>query len=577
MAKPKTNSKHRDVWLAGRKLVKDFQILSHRILELANRGVLRFDFMHEVSSILMDFSGCDLVELRMKAHGRYYRFQVRRSLTSGNIFKIMDCEKDKNSGIIGCLQDDSCEEILCRDIFLGNIDYSLPFFSKGGSYWTGDIEKTGKFLSQKNVCCSKTKRSKEYRSVALIPLVEDGEKIGLILLGCKQQNYFAEEEIGFYEDLAKTLVVAASHRMAQIGLRERVKELTCLYGISRLVEQSGASLQEVLQGIVEFLPPAWLHPESACARITLDGKSYESRKFKEGSQKQRVDIVIEGKRRGTIEIVYTTEKIELDEGPFLFEERKLIDTIAREIALIIEERKADEEKLRLEEQLRHADRLATIGQLSAGVAHELNEPLANILGFAQLAKKHSKLPQQAKEDIEKIERSSLHAREVIKKLMLFARQMPPQKTEVNLNKIVEEGLYFLESRCAKENIKIERSLASSLPEIIADPGQITQVIMNLVVNAIQAMPESGKVLIKTLDHEDHISLIIEDTGFGMSKDVLRKIFIPFFTTKEVSKGTGLGLSVVHGIVTSHGGTIEVKSRIDHGTRFEVKFPKANTE
>jgi signal transduction histidine kinase len=306
----------------------------------------------------------------------------------------------------------------------------------------------------------------------------------------------------------------------------------------------------------------------------MDGKSYESSGFREGPQKQKTDIIVEGVRRGTIEIVYTEEKIELDEGPFLFEERKLLDTIAREIAIIIEEKKADEERSKLEDQLRHADRLATIGQLSAGVAHELNEPLANILGFAQLAKKQAQLPQGAKEDIKKIERASLHAREVIKKLMIFARQMPPQKTSVSLNKVVEEGLYFLESRCAKEGIEVERSLTPSLPDIIADPGQIAQVLVNLVVNAIQAMPEGGKLTIKTAGNRKYISLIIEDTGIGMNKEVLSRIFIPFFTTKDVSKGTGLGLSVVHGIVTSHGGIIEVASTINNGSRFEVKFPRA---
>lgn len=576
MANPEKHTKKMDVWSAGRKLVRDYQTLSHRILELANRGVLRVDFMHEVSRILLEFSGCDMVELRMKAHGKYYRSCLLRNSSKASIFEIMDCARSKEGRIVGCFRDGSCEEILCRDIFLENRYHSVPFFSKGGSYWTGDAEKTAGFLAKRDVRCSQAKRGEEYRSFALIPLVENGEKVGLIKLGCKELNYFAGEEIDFYEDLAKTLVVAGSHRMAQKGQVERVKELMCLYGISQIAEQSNVSLQEVLQGIVELLPPAWLHPESACARIALDGRIFKSRDFKEGNQKQRADIIIEGKWRGIVEISYATEKIELDEGPFLLEERKLLDTIAREIASIIEERNADEEKMRLEEQLRHADRLATIGQLSAGVAHELNEPLANILGFAQLAKKHARLPKRAKEDIEKIERSSLHAREVIKKLMIFARQMPAQKTEVDLNKIVEEGLYFLESRCVKEGIKVERSLASSLSNIIADPGQITQVIVNLVVNAIQAMPDGGRLMIETADGKDHIALIIEDTGIGMSKDIVKRIFIPFFTTKEATKGTGLGLSVVHGIVTSHGGTIEVESSIDHGSRFKVMFPRAKT-
>lgn len=148
----------------------------------------------------------------------------------------------------------------------------------------------------------------------------------------------------------------------------------------------------------------------------------------------------------------------------------MLDTVARQVALIIERRQTEEDKLKLQEQLRHADRLATIGQLAAGVAHELNEPLGSILGFAQLAKKCPGLPKQAEQDIEKIVNASLHAREVVKKLLIFARQMPTQKTKVNLNQIVEEGLYFLESRCVKQGIKLIRSLSPNLPEITADPA-----------------------------------------------------------------------------------------------------------
>jgi two-component system NtrC family sensor kinase len=273
-----------------------------------------------------------------------------------------------------------------------------------------------------------------------------------------------------------------------------------------------------------------------------------------------------------VEAAYTEDRPELDEGPFLKEERSLIDTIAKEVASIIERRQAEEEKSRLQDQLRHADRLATIGQLAAGVAHELNEPLGNTLGFAQLAKKCPGLPEQAKQDIEKAVIASLHAREVVKKLMLFARRMPPKKTQVNLNRLVEEGLYFLESRCAKEGIELARSLSPDLPEITADAAQLTQVLVNVIVNSVQAMPKGGKLTVETSAGEGHISLIVVDTGVGMSGEVMKKIFIPFFTTKEVSEGTGLGLSVVHGIVASHGGSIKVDSKPGRGTRFEVKLP-----
>jgi len=358
----------------------------------------------------------------------------------------------------------------------------------------------------------------------------------------------------------------------EAALRERVKELTCLYGIAQIAGRPEISLEEFLRGIVELLPPAWQYPEITFARIVLDGHSYSTPGFRACRQKQTADIVVSGARRGVVEVDYAKEKPELDEGPFLKEERNLIDAVARQVALIIERRQAEEDKAKLEGQLRHADRLATIGLLAAGVAHELNEPLGNILGFAQLARKCQRLPESAKQDIEKIESASLHAREVIKKLLVFARQMPPEKTRVNLDQVVEEALDFVGARCAEAGIEVECSLSRDLPEITADPAQLNQVLVNLVVNALQAMPEGGKLTVRTRACENDVSLIVEDTGVGMSEEALERIFVPFFTTKDVGEGTGLGLPVVHGIVTSHGGSIEVESKLGRGTRFEIRLP-----
>lgn len=388
----------------------------------------------------------------------------------------------------------------------------------------------------------------------------------------KKNNFFTKEEVSLYEDIGKTLEVALSHRRAQVWLRERVKELTCLYGISQLSEKPSLSVEEILKEIVELFPPAWLYPEITCAKIIFDGRSFTTDNYKGPNQKLISDIVINNEKRGCVKVGYSSEKPELDEGPFLEEERKLIDTIAKEVALIIEKREVAEEKLKLQEQLRHADRLATIGQISAGVAHELNEPLSSILGFAQIIKKSPKLPKQEKEDIERIVKASLHAREVIKKLMIFTRQMPPQKNEIDLNQIVEESLDFLESRCAKENVEVVSSLSEALPRITADSSQLTQVLVNLVINAVQAMEGGGKLKISTYSIHGYVCLSVEDTGVGMSKDLIKKIFNPFYTTKGIGKGTGLGLPVVHGIVSSHGGKIEVESQEGRGSRFLVKFP-----
>jgi two-component system NtrC family sensor kinase len=559
---------------SGGRQSKDFRALSYRILDYANRGLSRIDFAREVSRIIIDFSRCHGLELRLKRGDKYYICQAKAGTKRSFDCKQLTCWKTEGGDFIPCAQNSSAEERLCRDVLLGRVDRSSPFVTGEGSFWTGDTSSTPihNLLSGGKPKTDRLSPRGDYRSLVMFPLVVEGESVGLLQLLSRRKDFFTLMEVELYQGVAQTLGIAEVHRRAQVALRERIKELTCLYGIARLSAQPEISLKEVLERIAGLLPPSWLYPEVASGRIILEGHSYRSAGYREGRHKQTAEIVVGGERRGVVEVTYSEDKPELDEGPFLKEERSLIDTVAGEVAVIIERREAEEEKSRLQEQLRHADRLATIGQLSAGVAHEMNEPLGNALGFAQLAKKTPNLPEQTRDDIEKAIQASLHAREVVKKLMFFARRMPPKKTQVNLNQLVEEGLYFLESRCAKEGIEVLRALAPDLPEIIADPSQITQVLVNLVVNAIQAMPKGGKLRVETSRGEEHISLMVEDSGVGMSDDVLNKLFIPFFTTKDVNEGTGLGLSVVHGIVTSHGGTIKVESKMGRGTRFEIKLP-----
>jgi signal transduction histidine kinase len=571
----KTNKfKQIDTSTPGRNLAEDIRILSNRILLFANRGLPRIDFVREISKMLIDISRCDAVELRLKRGEKYYRCEMVRDNEQPFRWEYCPCVQAEDRRTIPCSQDDSGTEKLCRDIILSRYDPTLPFFTKKGSFWTNNLGGLQTSPGQKKIHLPiyDLSRMGDYGSLAIFPLVIDDDNLGLLQLKKKQKDYFTPDQIRLYEGLAQTLGVALIHRHAQVALRERVKELTCLYGIARLVAQRDISLETLLQSIVELLPPAWLYPEIATARIILNGNSYLAPNFREGRHAQTADIVVSGKKRGVVEVKYVEEKPELDEGPFLKEERSLIDAVAREMSLVIERRQAEEEKARLQNQLMHADRLATIGQLAAGVAHELNEPLGNILGFAQLAAKCKELPPQTVRDIEKIVNASLHAREVVKKLLIFARQMPTKKVKVNLNQMVEEGLYFFESRCTKEGIELIRLLSPNLPEITADPAQLHQVLVNLVVNAIQAMPRGGKLTIETLSEEGHVSLIVEDTGTGMSEQVMKQIFLPFFTTKEVGQGTGLGLSVVHGIISSHGGLIKVESKIGSGSRFEIQLP-----
>jgi signal transduction histidine kinase len=349
-------------------------------------------------------------------------------------------------------------------------------------------------------------------------------------------------------------------------LIERVKELTCLHGITQITADNEAPLERVLQGAAELLPPAWQYSEIARARIVLDGVTFATGELPAGADSQGAGIEVDGVERGLIEVAYAEKRAPADEGPFLKEERHLINTVARQLGQFVAQREA------AMQHFRHADRLATIGQLAAGVAHELNEPLGNILGFAQLARRSPGLADDVARDLDRIVQGSLYAREIVRKLMLFARQTPPRKTVVDVNQIVSDGLTFLESRCAGQQVELVRELDADLPPLTADPFQLNQVLVNLVVNAIQAMPDGGRLTIRTSRRGESIAVTVEDTGIGMSDEVRGRIFLPFFTTKEVDQGTGLGLSVVHGIVAAHGGEIAVESSPGAGSRFTISLP-----
>ncbi|MFH7326972.1 sensor histidine kinase [Desulfurivibrio sp. C05AmB] len=355
-------------------------------------------------------------------------------------------------------------------------------------------------------------------------------------------------------------------------LIERNKELSCLYEIAKIVAHSETSFAEVLQAIVAMLPSAFHHPDRVCARIVVDGQVFQSEGFADSPHMLRADLRMQERSRGVIEVFFRWREGAAIGDPFFPEERKLLQAIAGQVSLMIGNRLANEHRAQLESQLRHADRLAKVGQLTAGVAHELNEPLAAILGFAQLAAKKIESPEQASRYLDRIIHSCLHAREIIRKMMLFSSPGVPRTRRVDLNHLLTEGLSFIEPRFTRTSIRFVTELSPDLPPVEADSAQITQVLVNLVINAIHAMADGGTLTLRTEGGGGEVRMIVADTGIGMDAATLEQIFLPFFTTKDVDHGTGLGLSVVHGIVTGHGGSIDVQSSPGRGTTCTITFP-----
>ena len=351
---------------------------------------------------------------------------------------------------------------------------------------------------------------------------------------------------------------------------ERIKELNCLYQVAQFVVIE-SNTDKALNKITSIVPHGWQYTKESCARITFKEKIYLSSNFFESSVCQSEKILIGTQVVGGIEVFYKPQLALELKDPFLIEERNLLKGIANIISFYLEKQRDEENSKLIGQQLLHADRLASIGQLAAGVAHELNEPLGNILGLAQLSLKLPELPDLAKRDLGKIEECVIYSRKIIKKLMEFSRQSSLCKEKINLNKVIDNSITFLEARCIKDGIEIVKQYTEDII-ITADPNQMKQVITNLTINAIQAMKNGGKLIISTKKGSEKSILSIEDTGIGISGENISKTFMPFFTTKDVGEGTGLGLSVVYGIIQNHNGDIKVSSEPGKGTIFEICLP-----
>ncbi len=225
------------------------------------------------------------------------------------------------------------------------------------------------------------------------------------------------------------------------------------------------------------------------------------------------------------------------------------------------------------ERLHESSRLASVGRLAAGVAHEINNPLTGILGFAERAIRKDP-PPELRRDLDIIYDEARRAAEVVKNLLTFARRHEPTRQSVDLNDILEKTLQLRAYELKTSNIEVVTDFAPNLPRTLADYYQMQQVFLNIVLNAEQAMAEAhgrGKLMVKTEEMRAHIKVSIVDDGPGIPKENLSKIFEPFFTTKEVGSGAGLGLSICHGIVTEHGGKISATSKIGQGTAVVVEL------
>jgi PAS domain S-box-containing protein len=274
--------------------------------------------------------------------------------------------------------------------------------------------------------------------------------------------------------------------------------------------------------------------------------------------------------------------VEISSHIFNLDDENVVLSVARDIT---RRKQAEAEKEELHEQLLQTQKLESIGQLAGGVAHDFNNILTVITCQTEMLKMNMDESNPNYSGLESIYSSINRAKKLTQQLLLFSRKQPAVLKSMDLNNLIEQVLKMIK-RLIGENIKIETDLADDLCPVKIDEGQIEQVIINLAINARDAMPEGGILTIRTLNmnnfsgtdkvsnlnERQFVRLIVEDTGKGISSEVQEKIFDPFFTTKSKSKGTGMGLSVVYGIIKKHNGWIDVESQVGQGSRFIIDLP-----
>jgi signal transduction histidine kinase len=394
-----------------------------------------------------------------------------------------------------------------------------------------------------------------------------------------------------YKKKKAEISLKIAHDELEKKVVQRVKELNCMYEMVKLSAAHELSISEILKKVINIIPAGLPLSNGGKCRINLDGVVVESDSFKSDSSVIQAPLIIDENERGGVEVSFSGNKPNVDEELFKIEEKALIDSLSKQLSIIVSQKERDQEKAKLEAQLFQSQKMEAIGQLSGGIAHDFNNMLTIINGFAELGKLSVEADSDLNSNFEEIIKAGNKAASLTRQLLAFSRKDSIQPKPFQINEIIENSMKLI-SRLVGEDIIKKIELDQDIPLIKADQTQIDQMLFNLVINArdaINAREGNHKKIItiatkvlyikkeeveQVLDIEDGTYVVIEvtDTGTGMSIEIQKKIFIFIFSTKEKKKGTGLGLSTVYGIVKQNRGNINVYSEVGIGTTFRIYWP-----
>lgn len=364
--------------------------------------------------------------------------------------------------------------------------------------------------------------------------------------------------------------------LAELQLRN--KTITCLYSVSEVIRASETE-SDLFNGVARLIRPACYRPEITRARLTFDGQPYMETACDTTPWLFGADIVVGGRKRGRIELIYLSAFDASERSSFLHQDQHLIEAIAHTLGETIERREA-------EAQVIQASKLASIGELAAGVGHEINNPINGIINCADILLDSLEAGCKDHQFAELVRSEADRIAAIVKSLLAFSRQDREQHSLARLSDIVQSVLSLSGKRIEKSHIILILDVPETLPKVKCRSEQMQQVLMNLIINAIHTLDERYpaahedkrlNIVAKTVTLRDRpfLRLTVEDFGAGVAPENMERIFDPFFTTKGRDRGTGLGLSVSDGIVKDHGGLISVESEVLGFTRFHVDLPLDN--
>ncbi|MCK9420606.1 MAG: response regulator [Nitrospirae bacterium] len=568
--------------ITEKKKLNDRQQLAHEVLELLNHSEITEHTISYILSAVQKRIGLEAVAIRLR-EGEDFPYYVTNGFPEDFVLAgRFLCARDTAGEIVRDSKGDPVIDCMCGNILRGQANPALPFFTKGGSFWTSSTTKLLASTTEADRQTLNLCNDGGYESVALIPLRTNREIIGLLQLNDHRPDQFTPEMITFIEALGASIGIALTRKQAEQALREREGLLHSLFDNMT----SGAAIFKVINDGSKGSD--YIIKDFNATSLRIEGKQKD-----EVIGKSLFDLRPNIDQYGLITVFqkvwrigepgYFPPKIYRDEKYNNWYENWVFKLPTNEIVAIYDD---VTESKKLEDQLRHAQKMEAVGTLAGGIAHDFNNILNVIMGYGGMVYDGLEAGSPQKEQMNEVLTAAERAANLTKRLLVFSRKQVVAVKPVNINGLIL-GVQKMLVRMLREDINFKLELAARPLIVMADSGQIEQVLMNLVTNARDVMPEGGSLTIGTglqeLDDEyvalygfgkigRYALITVTDTGQGMNAETQKKIFEPFFTTKGIGEGTGLGLSISYAIIKQHSGYINVYSEPGQGTVFKVYLP-----